>query len=1325
MPLVLIVIINCIIIAVAAIMPIKGTSYHSSRRHLQTDASPNASQAEDQVVDKSFKICSVLGGLDITRFVSSNTRSFFGGAIDDVEFIREFVSEAATNGAIRGGMSDLTEMAATIDLLARGYDNDNTTNIQTTVDAGLGYVDDRIDRRIERFVSLSANSPFVGTKQTDMSIIDSVSLIFPWIIDRKSNEQSWWITHQNGRSQGPTKQPFLFESLYTAAWIGTYGEAWAYYPPIRVYGHPLGFGDILGSAYNSHEEEFVKPNLPENNPQRHSFFTTPYPDSAVPGLSLITAMAPIYYTGTFSGNVYNDTYLASTGVDIAVSSVSTLLHVLEDKLTKQSFGMLVDVSNFNTIVISQTVVSKIYPPRTGMEESRVTYDTADGSIVDDRRNQTYLVSDTILQDLTKLDNADWKGLLEEVQQLSPGERDYSTLDLTLTGNESPTMYYVIYERWEHVADWVLLVFAPTAEVDNAISVGMFNNLASTSPEIDYESFVYMEGVKGHTLRGETIIVNNGTLDVTLAAKRIPDWIHLVTTNGTNTDENNNKKEHTLRAGESLIIPFSIVTDNLDFGTSYVLLTFIVQDDRYPDCFYNQDITLPVSIKVTPTNCVEETGDTLRVWSDGAAEGGTCICAANAVEIGGNCVSYSILLPAILVPMVLIGLVAVYLYVERKRKQADSVWAVKTSELHFCDPPEIVGRGTFGLVLMAEYRGTHVAVKRVIPPRIHSHKDGDANRSQERRNSNLGKGAVESHVHGHKKFDFDNDVDIESADVHALESGERALQSGGSSGAFNGLRSGSLAVGNTIASHDSAGALGISFRKKNKRYRDEYSRLKTDFIDEMRHLSKLRHPCITTVMGAVISSKEEPMLVMEYMDHGSLFDLLQNNTMWIEGDLILPILRDIAQGLRFLHSATPQVIHGDLKAQNVLVDIKFRAKVADFGLSQKKKVGACGTPLWMAPELIRGDSGNAASSDVYSFGIILYEVYSRKVPYEGEDHRQVLRDVCDPIINKRPPVPKSMPAAMASLMPDCLVASPESRPTFDELANRLKRLDVENVEPGQIYLSKQAKKMQEGERSFNVLLDVFPRHVAEALRDGRKVEPEHHDCVSIFFSDIVGFTSISSSITVQKVSDMLDRLYLRFDALSHEHGVFKIETIGDAWMGVTNLVSEDQADDHSKRIAEFAIDAVQAAGETLIDLEDPDRGYVQIRVGFHSGPVLSNVVGSRNPKYSIFGDTVNTSARMESNSLPGCIHCSDRAAALLKIQAPDLPIAYRGEINVKGKGEMSTYWVNTEVNYTAKSYTEPLHEPAPDASTPDDGTEVDPTAGQQDPEIHVEIAAEKE
>jgi hypothetical protein len=143
--------------------------------------------------------------------------------------------------------------------------------------------------------------------------------------------------------------------------------------------------------------------------------------------------------------------------------------------------------------------------------------------------------------------------------------------------------------------------------------------------------------------------------------------------------------------------------------------------------------------------------------------------------------------------------------------------------------------------------------------------------------------------------------------------------------------------------------------------------------------------------------------------------------------------------------------------------------------------------------------------------------------------------------------------------------------------------------------------------------VFPPHIAKALQQGRKVDPESHEVVTIFFSDIVGFTDISSTLEPIEVSHMLDRLYSKFDDLSRKYDVFKVETIGDAYMAVTNLV-KDQPRDHAERIAKFSIDAIQAANETLVDIDDESKGYVNIRVGFHSGPVVSNVVGSRNPRY---------------------------------------------------------------------------------------------------------------
>jgi len=136
---------------------------------------------------------------------------------------------------------------------------------------------------------------------------------------------------------------------------------------------------------------------------------------------------------------------------------------------------------------------------------------------------------------------------------------------------------------------------------------------------------------------------------------------------------------------------------------------------------------------------------------------------------------------------------------------------------------------------------------------------------------------------------------------------------------------------------------------------------------------------------------------------------------------------------------------------------------------------------VAPELLRHEATNSAATDVYSFGITLYEVFSRRDPYENEDPREVLSLVCNKEVNKRPPAPRGMPEQISSRMTDDVDEDPANRPPFVEIDNRLKRVDVKNANPGKFQSPLKTSSLS--------LFDTFPRHIAEALRDDRTMEPD--------------------------------------------------------------------------------------------------------------------------------------------------------------------------------------------------------------------------------------------
>nr|XP_045586084.1 atrial natriuretic peptide receptor 1-like [Procambarus clarkii] len=275
-----------------------------------------------------------------------------------------------------------------------------------------------------------------------------------------------------------------------------------------------------------------------------------------------------------------------------------------------------------------------------------------------------------------------------------------------------------------------------------------------------------------------------------------------------------------------------------------------------------------------------------------------------------------------------------------------------------------------------------------------------------------------------------------------------------------------------------------------------------------------------------------------------------------------------------------------------------------------------------------------------------------------------------------------------MMKRCWAEECMERPDFQQLKTIIRRLNKDN-ESGNILdnlLSRMeqyannlealvqertADYLEEKRRCEELLYQLLPRSVASQLIAGKSVVAETYDCVTIYFSDIVGFTALSAQSTPLQVVDLLNDLYTRFDAIIENFDVYKVETIGDAYMVVSGLPMRNGSQ-HTREIASMSLALLREVETFTIRHRPTDK--LKLRIGMHTGPCVAGVVGLKMPRYCLFGDTVNTASRMESNGQPLKIHVSPTTQKVLAEHYPSFILELRGEVDMKGKGRMNTYWL---------------------------------------------------
>ena len=211
------------------------------------------------------------------------------------------------------------------------------------------------------------------------------------------------------------------------------------------------------------------------------------------------------------------------------------------------------------------------------------------------------------------------------------------------------------------------------------------------------------------------------------------------------------------------------------------------------------------------------------------------------------------------------------------------------------------------------------------------------------------------------------------------------------------------------------------------------------------------------------------------------------------------------------------------------------------------------------------------------------------------------------------------------------------------------------------------KMLEVERARTdqLLLNVLPSAIATRLKEGEENIAESFPEATVLFADLSGFTGLAAQVSPAELVGLLNELFCGFDQLAEIHGVEKIKTIGDAYMVVGGVPTPRP--DHARSVAEMALDMLQSVEQ----FNHSRMTQLSVRIGINTGPVVAGIIGRKKFSYDLWGDTVNAASRMESHGQPGRIQITE--ATLAKLNGM-YRVEKRGVVDVKGKGEMTTYWL---------------------------------------------------
>ncbi|XP_055346886.1 atrial natriuretic peptide receptor 1-like [Paramacrobiotus metropolitanus] len=479
-----------------------------------------------------------------------------------------------------------------------------------------------------------------------------------------------------------------------------------------------------------------------------------------------------------------------------------------------------------------------------------------------------------------------------------------------------------------------------------------------------------------------------------------------------------------------------------------------------------------------------------------------------------------------------------------------------------------------------------------------------------------------------------------------------------------------------------------------------------YLYNLRHIA---HENIAPLVG-ISQIEHTVILVSEYGSKGTLRHLLSMGEFRMDPKLHCSLCWDLFEGVEYLQK-TVFGGHGNLSSFLCSVNSRFSLKICQTGydkiyeiLNAVKEVHDAGhleavQSLWKPVEFIRlkGQSAyfrqtlkDIRDTDIFAMAMIIYEIITHKLPHNIEDFSfDVVKVTSAKVIyegNFRITEEELLVAfPLRHLLNSCFSSLTENRPNTKVFRAKLQKI---MIKPKPYFeqiardLESHSRRLEEAvrdrtlelldeiEKADLLLQELLPLPLVKQLRNKELVAPEYYDGVTVLFSDLPEFAQVGLQCTPMEVIGFLNTIYSTFDEVIPQFDVYKLETINDSYV-ITSGAPVRNGSEHAVVICNLALELIKTSRKIHSPL-DADRP-VESRIGVNTGPVVAGIVGKKMPHYCLFGDTINICSRMGSLGEEGKIHLSETTSAMI-MHRKDFFVIPRGEIYVKGKGVMNTFWL---------------------------------------------------